>query len=330
MSSPVDVSHREESKAQKTGTYSVASVTVAYNGSSILPRQIDALKKQTRKLDEIVVVDNASSDDTLKLLAAQYPEVTVISLPQNIGVGGGYSSGLSRTVEKHDWIWLLDGDSIPQPDGLEKLLGALDHLGSDAERISILAPLCINAETGHVYPALMWKNGWHYEDGKKLVGPAVFVDSVISSGTLLKSDAAKKVGFPRSDFFIDFVDHEYCFRLRRAGYSIAMIPASRLDHSIGEFRNRDFMGLHKRWIDHAPWREYYMARNEIFTIWEYHPDWRSKSSTIGRLLRRTLEILLFRREKAARFRMIAQGVRDGFAGRLGIRHLPEGREWSQG
>jgi GT2 family glycosyltransferase len=115
MSSPVDVSHREESKAQKTGTYSVASVTVAYNGSSILPRQIDALKKQTRKLDEIVVVDNASSDDTLKLLAAQYPEVTVISLPQNIGVGGGYSSGLSRTVEKHDWIWLLDGDSAPQP-----------------------------------------------------------------------------------------------------------------------------------------------------------------------------------------------------------------------
>ena len=71
-----------------TSTHSVASVTVATNAAHLLPRQLDALKRQSRKLDEIVVVDNASTDDTVDMLASQYPEVKVLRLPENGGVGG--------------------------------------------------------------------------------------------------------------------------------------------------------------------------------------------------------------------------------------------------
>jgi rhamnosyltransferase len=170
-----------------------------------------------------------------------------------------------------------------------------------------------------IYPGLIWRRGWRFIDLTTQMVPFVFVDSVISSGTLVKREAVERIGLPRADFFMDFVDHEYCLRLRRAGYRIAIIPASKLGHEIGSARRIDVLGLSKKWADHAPWREYYMARNEVFTIWQYYPDWRSKCSTLGRLLRHIFDILLFGREKIACFMMMVRGVRDGWAGNLGVR-----------
>jgi rhamnosyltransferase len=305
-----------------TAGLSVASVTIAYNGASTLPRQLDALRNQTRKLDEIVVVNNASTDNVLSLLASHYPDVTVLDLPENRGVGGGYSAGLSYTLEKYDWTWFLDGDSVPSLDALENLLEGIRDLGDEAVDVAIVAPVCVNSQTGGIYPGLMWQKGWRYTDDFALTHPAVFVDSVISSGSLLSSAAARQVGYPRSDYFIDFVDHEYCFRLRRSGYRIAMITRCRMAHTIGQPRRIHFLGLSKQWVDHPVWREYYMARNAFFTIWQYYPDWRSKLAIVRQLVRHLIEIGLFGTRKLARLRMIVQGLRDAFAGTLGVRYLP--------
>src|SRR5882757_6008017 len=84
-------------------TFSIASVTVAFNGAEILPRHLDALKRQTHALDEIIVVNNASTDDTANLLRGSYPDITVLNLPDNGGVGGGFSAGLAYAIlaKKH-------------------------------------------------------------------------------------------------------------------------------------------------------------------------------------------------------------------------------------
>ena len=68
-----------------------------------------------------------------------------------------------------------------------------------------------------------------------------------------------------------------------------------------------------------------MARNAFFTIWQYYPDWRSKLAIIRQLVRHTIEIGLFGTRKLARLRMIFQGLRDAFAGTLGVRYLPVGK-----
>jgi len=307
-------------------TLSIASVTVAFNGAKSLPRQLDALQRQTRALDEIVVVDNASTDSTVDLLVSKYPEITVLKLPENAGVGGGFAAGLhyAAITKKYDWVWLFDQDSVPTADGLELLLGGLEKLAGYVESTAILAPVCLHSQTGMVYPGLTWKSGWRYTDLATVCAPFVFVDSAISSGTLLKREPAVRVGLPREDFFMDFVDHEYCFRLRQAGYVIAIVTACRLDHEIGSARRIDFLGLSKKWADHSPLREYYMARNEVFTIWKYHPDWRSKLSTVSRLLNHVFEVFLFGCRKFACFQMMVRGLLDGLAGRLGVRDFDTG------
>src|SRR5262249_58123432 len=106
---------------------SVASVTLAYNAKTLVARQIEALLGQAESLREIIVVDNASSDGTAEFVAATYPNVTIIQLPANEGVGGGDSAGLQYAVyeKNHDWVWTLDQDSVPGPDALSKLLSVV-------------------------------------------------------------------------------------------------------------------------------------------------------------------------------------------------------------
>ena len=145
------------------------------------------------------------------------------------------------------------------------------------------------------------------------------VDSVISSGSLIRRQAVEAVGLPRVDFFMDFVDHEHCLRLRRHGFKIAVIQDSILDHVHGEPVKFNILGRTKYWTDHIPWREYYMTRNEIFTIWQYYPAWRVRMLTLYKLARHAFDLVLFGKRKISCLRMMYRGFKDGRAGRLGIR-----------
>ncbi len=307
-----------------TKTCSVASVTVATNAGHLLPRQLDALKQQSRKLDEIIVVDNASTDDTVDMLASQYPEVRVLSLPENGGVGGGYAAGLTYAAitKKYSWAWLLDDDSVPPPDGLQKLLEGLQHLDESTDPIAILAPLCVDSKTSTSYPGLSWLGGRLVPTPGDPSQPLTFVDSVISSGSLVRREAVEAVGLPRVDFFMDFVDYEYCLRLRRQGFRVAVVRDSILDHEIGAQRTFNILGRKKFWADHAPWREYYMARNETFTIWQHYPQLITKAFAGYKFAHHALGIVLFGKQKLACLGMMCRGFLDGRAGRLGIRFLP--------
>jgi GT2 family glycosyltransferase len=307
---------------------SIASVTVLYNGADVLRRHLDALKEQSRKIDEIIVVNNASSDESLELLAQAYPEVKVINLFRNCGVGGGLAAGLDYAIGRnHDWIWLFDQDSVPSRHGLELLLAARWHLDDPADNVAILASVCVHPETKMPCPGLSWRGGLllprREDEGRDIT----FVDSVITSGSLIRRSAVEAVGLPRSDFFMDFVDYEHCLRMRRHGFRIAVVRESVISHTLGDPKKFNILGRAKYWPDHAPWREYYMTRNEIFTIWQYYPQWKIKGLTLYRLARHALVLLLFGKRKLACMAMMWRGYLDGRAGRLGIRF--SGEEASQ-
>jgi rhamnosyltransferase len=306
---------------------SIASVTVAYNGAEVLQPHLDALKRQTQKIDEIVVVNNASTDDTLDLLAAKFPEVTVLNLSANGGVGGGFAVGLdyAAVTKKYDWVWLFDQDSVPAGDGLELLLAGLQHLNGDAASIAILAPVCAPLGTKMFCPGLLWKGGRRVPAPVDSAQPVTLVDLVISSGSLVRREAIEAVGLPRADFFMDFVDYEHCLRMRRHGFKIAVVRDSHLDHVLGDPSTFNILGHTAHWTDHAPWRVYYMTRNEVFTIWQYYSKWRNKVFLLCRLAWYLFALLLFGKRKLACLGMIYRGFLDGRAGRLGIRFLGTSR-----
>jgi rhamnosyltransferase len=90
------------------------------------------------------------------------------------------------------------------------------------------------------------------------------IDSSISSGSLYRVAALQEIGGFREEYFIDFVDHECHLRLRRAGWSIWWDRESTLYHKLGKLQKMTKEGL---WIEHAPFRYYYMARNMTEGYW---------------------------------------------------------------
>jgi len=306
---------------ERRKSFSVATVTVTYNGARVIERHLEALKRQSYKVDEIIVVNNASTDGLPQLLATKFPEITVVNLPENRGVGGALSAGIEYAAgtKKYDWVWLFDDDSIPGDDTLELLLAGLHQFNGDAGRLATLAPVCQDEATKMSFPGLMWQRGRIVKAPIKSDQSVTLVDLVVSSGTLIRREAIEAVGLPRADFFMDFVDFEHCLRLRQHGFRIGMVRDSHLNHAVGEPTTFKILGRTIHWTDHAPWRRYYITRNEVFTIWRHYGSWRARAFFFGRFAWITLCLFLFGKQKLACFRMMYRGFLDGRSGRLGMR-----------
>jgi GT2 family glycosyltransferase len=302
---------------------SVASVTTAYNAVRVLPRQMDALLRQSRPLQEIVVVDNGSTDGTAAMLAERYPQVTVLRLPSNVGAAGGWAAGLQYAAleKRHDWIWNFDDDSVPGETALEAMLSG-SHGFSEDPTVGMLTPLPVNQTTGDSYPPLLWREGLVKPPASVLKEEVWFADAAVASGCMVRRQAAEAVGLPRADFFMDFFDFEYCLRLRAHGFRIAVVNKCQFAHELGDAKVIRFAGLRHVWSEHAPWREYYISRNVTYAALWLYPTSKTKRFLAGHLLRHALAILLFGGEKFTSVKRILQGVNDGRLGRLGIRFLP--------
>jgi GT2 family glycosyltransferase len=300
-------------------------MTVAHNEGHVLPRQLEALLRQTRPLDEIIVVDNSSTDGTCALLADRYPQVTVLKMSENLGAAGALAKGLAYAAleKRHDWILTLDADSMPGDEIIETLLTGIESLAHGNGEVGIVAPLPIHRETGACYPPLLWREGFVKPSADLLHQAIWFVDLVYSSGCMVRREVVESIGLPRADFFMDFFDFEYCLRARSHGYKIAVITRAQLGHEVGKARHVHLNGWSRLWPGYAPWREYYVSRNITYVAWWLYPSHRTKAFVMRHLARHAGGVLLFSSHKLACLKRMGQGFWDGRRARLGVRFRPE-------
>src|SRR5476651_747432 len=102
----------------------VAAVVVTYNRLKLLKEGIEALKKQSRKPEAIIVVNNGSTDGTDTWLAAQ--KDLIVYNQENVGGAGSFYRGIKEAYDAgFDWIWVMDDDGYPAVNCLEKLIEAM-------------------------------------------------------------------------------------------------------------------------------------------------------------------------------------------------------------
>jgi rhamnosyltransferase len=286
---------------------------------------MEALLRQTRPLQEIVVVDNASTDGTRALLAERYPEATTLMMPENLGTGGAWAAGISYAAlgKRHDWVWSFDDDSVPKDDALEALLRGIESSRDANGDVGIVSSLAFHEETGTCYIPLYWRDGYVRPSAEVLRQPIVFADLVFTSGCMVRRDVVERIGLPRRDFFIDFVDHEYCLRARSHGYRIAVVTGSRMGHELGSPRWVRLPGYSRVRMEYPPWRHYYIVRNMTYAVWWLYPSRRGKRYVMRNLARRACGLLLFDSNKLACVKKMVQGFWDGRRERLGIRFRPD-------
>jgi rhamnopyranosyl-N-acetylglucosaminyl-diphospho-decaprenol beta-1,3/1,4-galactofuranosyltransferase len=303
---------------------SVASITIAYNAARVLPRQLEALLFQTQPLQEIIVVDNASTDGTSAMLSARYPQVTVLKMPTNLGAAGAWAAGLSYAAlqKRHDWVWSFDADSVPSLDCLGKMLTILTSPDCPPAEIGMVAPMPVHQATRTRYPPLFWRDGFVKPSPEQMRERVWFADAVIVSGSLTRRELIEKIGLPRADFFMDFFDFEYSMRATAHGYKIAVVPQAELGHEIGDARMVRFPGRPRLWTNQPPYREYYFSRNLAYLAWWLYPNRSTKSYVTRFLAVRGIQVLLFSSKKLSCITRMIQGFHDGRRGKLGIRLQP--------
>ncbi len=144
------------------------------------------------------------------------------------------------------------------------------------------------------------------------------VTIVITSGALTNLQVWEKLGGFRDDFFIDYVDTEYCLRAKRAGYKILVSAGAKLYHRLGDKREVKRLGLTLKPTFHSPLRLYYVARNRVPMVREYaleFPHWFLFDVVAGAY--NTLRILLTEDKRLQKLGATVQGTWDGLLGRMG-------------
>ena len=202
----------------------VCCVVVTYNRKVLLMECLSAIINQTYSVQRIILIDNASTDGTKAALEEQgylqNPIIDYVLMDTNTGGSGGFYEGIKKAREEDaSWIWIMDDDTIPQKDCLEKLLRAEKNIINSSERpIAYLASAVfgMNDEFMNV-PTISQKkseNGYPYwyqflDSGIVNIDDATFVSIMFNKA------AVAKCGLPCKDYFIWGDDIEYTRRLSK-------------------------------------------------------------------------------------------------------------------
>ena len=200
----------------------VAAVVVTWNRKALLMECLACLKAQSWQDMAILVIDNASTDGTGESLAdlAASGDILYYNTGRNLGGAGGFQYGVRKAVEADcGYVWLMDDDSMPEPEALEALMAAGEKLG----------------DFGWLSGKALWTDGSPcrmniQRDMKmgnltELYGDAVPAGAATFVSLLIPSKVVRDVGLPVKEFFIWADDLEYTRRISRK-YPCYVIPES--------------------------------------------------------------------------------------------------------
>nr|MDQ3385895.1 glycosyltransferase family 2 protein [Actinomycetota bacterium] len=222
----------------------VAAVIVSYNVADLLVRCVESLRADG--IDRVVVVDNASADDSVAAIRRADPRVEVVALDRNLGFGAGVNRGVARTPEPH--VLVLNPDVEVEPGSTKVLLEALAR----DPGLALVGPRIVTPEgetypsartfpdlvdaAGHAFLHFVWPSNPFSRRYRMLDwdhGDARDVDWVAGTHLLARRSAWDQVGGFDEAFFMYMEDVDLCWRLHAAGWRVGYEPGATVIHGIG-------------------------------------------------------------------------------------------------
>lgn len=189
----------------------VSIVILNWNGKRDTIECLKSLKQITYPKYDILVVDNGSTDESVKCFREKYPEIEVLENEKNIGFAGGINVGIRRSIEKEvDYVLLLNNDIIVDSGFLDELI----EVGESDPKVGILGPKIYYYDR----PDLL-----HMK--KRYEGVETPIEAFISGCCfLVKKEVLDKVGLLDEIFFIFFEETDFFVRVSRNNYKILYVP----------------------------------------------------------------------------------------------------------
>lgn len=265
------------------------------------------IKRLKENIDAVIVqcahvylVDNGSGniDEVLELLKEyKKSKISVICNAKNHGIAKALNQ-LASAAQKdgYEWLLTLDQDSVSPCNIIEEFEKYITY-----QDIGILCPVIYDRNKGEEIKA---KKG------------SIEIDECITSGSLLNIKAWNKIGGFDENLFIDGVDFDICYRLKKNGYKILCIQSVVLLHELGHIEYHRFLFWRVLVKNHSAFRKYYIARNIIYIA--------KKRKSVLLVVKGLLQeikmlgiVILYEEDKLNKSRCICRGIYDGFRGKVG-------------
>jgi rhamnosyltransferase len=297
-------SHAQEEHVDATAT-DVCAVIVTYHPNA---KMLANISKVLAQVQGLVVVDNGSDVDELAPLrvASQTLGFQLIENAENLGIAEALNQGVRWAKSKsYPWVVLFDQDS-GITEGFVRQLFAAWKSHPERERVCSIHPKYVDPETRIESVVRRARDG----------GPAL----PMTSGALMPVWIFDRIGWFASEYFIDFVDREYCCRIRAAGYLVADSRHTILLHAAGNPATTTILGYTFHPSHHSAMRHYYMSRNCIVFYRKYFRLFPGLAlSAVYEQVKGTIRCLVAEGDRVHKFRNFLLGTRDGLIGRMGKR-----------
>lgn len=286
----------------------ICCIIISYNIGKKLGKCVFSVNNQ---VDKVIIVDNNSNYETkeyIKFLKNTY-DVEVIFNTENLGIATALNQGVRYALNNgYDWILTMDNDSEATPKMVESMLNVYYNLLETEKKIVV-----------GMFPKYLEKglNNFIGVESDCTLNDYRYLISDITSGNLLKADIFKKIGFFDEKFFIDYVDHEFCYRINKAGFKLIKVENAKLLHSLGNTKKKKILFKEIIYTNHSPLRKYYMTRNRFYTWKKYNNLKEINKIDKVNFMKENLKILLLENNKINKFRMIIKGYIDYKNNRFG-------------
>lgn len=262
-----------------------------WNGAHYLPTCLDALRNQTYPQLEIIVVDNASEDNSRTLLADQYPEVRVIALPENRGFTGACNAGME--VAQGKFVALLNNDTEIDPGWAAAVVDAFARY-PDAGMVASKMLLFDRRDHFHTAGDLYRVDGrlvnrgvWERDTGQ--YDEEEYMFSACGGSSAYRRTMLDDIGLLDDDFFFSCEDMDLAWRAQLAGYRCIYTPRAVVYHQLAatgggvtaSFHDgRNMIWLLIKNYPAALWRKHAgkILRAQAALAWEALKAWRGAAA----------------------------------------------------
>jgi GT2 family glycosyltransferase len=198
-----------------------------------------SLLKAGATLEQLIVVDNASTDGSVQLFKAQFGErLTVIENQVNLGYAGGLNQGISFALGlKANWLLLLNNDTVVD----ELFLVSLEKSVQTNTDYAIFSPMILEYKNPDriwsigdrkIGPTLLTRNLGFGKKRQSKYPPILPVDFISGCAMLIHRDVFEKVGFFSTQYFMYAEEIDFCWKARLAGFRTATATRAILLHKV--------------------------------------------------------------------------------------------------
>ena len=242
------------------------------------------LKSKTEYDHTVIVVDNASPNESYEILHDRYcknaditndpPRVVVLQARENLGYCAGNNVGIRYAIDelRSEYIWILNPDTLVESYTFQNYINYLN----DHEDVGIVgAKLIFYPDSEHmqaygggrfgVRKSLVMGPFMHYFKDAPVdteLPPEIELDVAIGASMMVRVDVFKKIGLMNEEYFLYSDENEFCLRAKKAGYRITAIRDAVVYHKEGYRQNKQTLMA-----------EYYITRNSLYMVKELYPKY---------------------------------------------------------